>query len=164
MTAAPAQNGPAMSDWMTVRPEWIDFNGHLNMAYYNVLFDNGIDDIYRLIGFGADYARTRGMTTYVADFRVRYLRELHEGDRVRCAFYLLDHDSKRFHCFQELYHEDGWMAATAEGLTLHVDMTGPRVAPMPADIAANVALMQAAHDLLPRPHGVGLPIGIPRKT
>ncbi|HEY9039911.1 MAG TPA: thioesterase family protein [Roseovarius sp.] len=163
MTDAAIQDGPAMSDWMTVRPEWIDFNGHLNMAYYNVLFDNGIDDIYRLIGFGANYARTRGMTTYVADFRVRYLRELHEGDRVRCAFYLLDHDAKRFHCFQQLYHEDGWMAATAEGLTLHVDMAGPRVAPMPADIAANVAAMQAAHDLLPRPHGVGLPIGIPRK-
>ena len=163
MTGAPIQNGPALSSWMTVRPEWIDFNGHLNMAYYNVLFDEGIDDIYRLIGFGADYARTRQMTTYVADFRVRYLRELHEGDRVRCSIMLLDHDEKRFHSFQQLYHQDGWLAATAEALTLHVDMTGPRVAPMPDDIAASVAAMQAAHDLLPRPEGMGLPIGIPRK-
>ncbi len=158
-----ARPGPAWSDWMTVRPEWIDFNGHLNMAYYSVLFDEGVDDVYREIGFGPDYARTRGMTTYVADFRVRYLRELHEGDLVRCALYLLDHDSKRFHFFEELYHEDGWLAATAEGVTLHVDMSGPRVVPMPDDIARRVAAMKATHARLPRPEGVGLPIGIPRK-
>ncbi len=159
-----AQNSPALSGWMTVRPEWIDFNGHLNMAYYNVLFDEGIDEVYRLIGFGADYARTRGMTTYVADFRVRYLRELHEGDRVRCSVQLLDHDAKRFHSFQQLWHEDGWVAATAEALVLHVDMSGPRVAPMPADIAARVAALQKVHDTLPIPEAVGLPMGIQRKA
>lgn len=159
-----SRGGPAMSDWMTVLPEWIDFNGHLNMAYYNVLFDEGIDHIYRDIGFGAEYARTRQMTTYMADFRVRYLRELHEGDRVRTAFYLLDHDEKRFHGFQQLFHEDGWLAATAEGLVLHVDMTGPRVAPIPPDIAARLEVMQTAHDKLPRPEGVGLPMGIRRKS
>ncbi|MFX0545728.1 thioesterase family protein [Roseovarius sp. S1116L3] len=157
-------DGPALSDWMVVKPEWIDFNGHLNMAYYNVLFDEGIDDVYRLMGFGADYAKTRGMTTYVADFRVRYLRELHEGDRVQCAVQLLAHDEKRFHSFQTLHHEDGWLAATAEALTLHVDMSGPRVAPMPEDIAKRVAALQAAHDKLPRPCGVGLPMGIPSKA
>ena len=157
------RDGPALSDRMTVRPEWIDFNGHLNMAYYNVLFDEGIDDIYRLLGFGADYARTRGMTTFVADFRVRYIRELKEGDTVRCSVQLLDHDEKRFHSYQELHHEDGWLAATAEALVLHVDLTGPRVAPMPPDIAERVAAMQAAHDKLPRPEAVGLPMGIPKK-
>ncbi|SEK39087.1 acyl-CoA thioester hydrolase [Roseovarius nanhaiticus] len=155
---------PALSDWMTVRPEWIDFNGHLNMAYYNVLFDEGVDDVYHLMGFGAEYARTRGMTTFVADFRVRYLRELHEGDRVQCSLQLLAHDEKRFHSWQELRHEDGWLAATAEGLTLHVDMSGPRVAPMPPDVKKQVAALQAAHDALPRPEGVGLPIGIPAKA
>ncbi|MFD0858526.1 thioesterase family protein [Roseovarius aquimarinus] len=156
--------GPALSDWMTVKPEWIDFNGHLNMAYYNVLFDEGIDDIYHLMGFGANYAKTRGMTTFVADFRVRYLRELHEGDRVQCSVQLLAHDEKRFHSYQELRHEDGWLAATAESLVLHIDMSGPKVAPMPPDIAERIAALQAAHDKLPRPEAVGLPMGIPGKT
>ena len=32
-----------------------------------------------------------------------------------------------FHTFQELYHEDGWISATGEGLTLHVDLTGPKI-------------------------------------
>lgn len=152
----------ALSNWMTVDPAWIDFNGHLNMAYYNVLFDEGVDDIYHLMGFGAHYASTRGLTTFVADFRVRYLRELHAGDRVRCAFTLLGHDEKRFQTFQQLYHEDGWLAATAEGVTLHIDMSGPRVAPMPEDIAAKVAALQAAHDALPRPEGAGAPFGLHR--
>ena len=55
MTDTPS--GQAMSAWITVRPEWIDFNGHMNTAYYNILFDEGIIDIYRFIGFGPTYAR-----------------------------------------------------------------------------------------------------------
>lgn len=156
-------SAPVLSCWMTVKPEWIDYNGHLNMAYYNVLFDQGSDGAFRELGIGPDYVRTRGMTTFMADFRVRYLRELNEGDRVRCAYTLLDHDDKSIHGFAQLYHEDGWLSATGEGLALHIDMSGPRVAPMPDDIATAVALMQADHDTLPRPEGVGLPIGIRRR-
>jgi acyl-CoA thioester hydrolase len=79
------------------------------------------------------------------------------------TFHLLDHDTKRFHSFQELYHEDGWLAATGEGLTLHVDLGGPRVAPMPEDVQARVAAMAQAHASLPTPEGVGRRIGISRK-
>jgi len=82
---------------------------------------------------------------------------------VRSSFHLIDHDEKRFHSFQQLYHEDGWLAATGEGLTLHVDLSGPRVAPMPADIRARVEKMAQAHAALPRPDGLGRKIGIRRK-
>ncbi|MEB8385944.1 thioesterase family protein [Rhodobacteraceae bacterium KMM 6894] len=153
-----------MSDLMDIQPGWIDYNGHLNMAYYTVLFDQAADQVYPLLGFGADYAATRKLTTYVAEFHVRYLRELHLGDRVRSAFYMIAHDEKRFHSFQQLYHEDGWLAATGEGLTLHVDMTGPKVVPMPAEIEARIATMQAAHATLPRPDGIGRTIGIHPKV
>ncbi len=154
-------NEPFLSEPMEIEPGWIDFNGHLNMAYYTVLFDRGADQVYQLIGFGPDYAERRKLTTYTAEFHIRYLRELHLGDRVRVSFHLLAHDEKRFHGFQNLYHEDGWLAATAEGLTLHVDMTGPKVVPMPADILDSMGRMQAAHDTLPRPEGIGRRIGIP---
>jgi acyl-CoA thioester hydrolase len=43
---------PFRSSIMTVKPEWIDYNGHLNMAYYNVLFDHGADEVYEDLGFG----------------------------------------------------------------------------------------------------------------
>jgi acyl-CoA thioester hydrolase len=131
------------------------------MAYYNVLFDNAVDELYPDIGFGPDYQKT-GCTTYIAEFHVCYLRELHAGDRVNVTFQLIDFDTKRFHSYQELYHEDGWLAATAEGLTLHVDQSGPRVAPMPRHILDKLAAMQAAQADLPRPDRVGRSIRIRR--
>ena len=152
------------SSMMSVSPEWIDFNGHMNMAYYNVLFDRCADEVYPQLGFGPDYAATRKLTTYTAEFHVCYVRELHVNNRVSCTFQMIDYDEKRFHCYQELYHEDGWLAATAEALTLHIDMTGPRVTPMPADVAEKVAAMHTAHAALPRPDRVGRSIGIRRKT
>ncbi len=153
---------PFRSSEMKVLPEWIDFNGHLNMAYYNVLFDQGVDQAYGEIGLGPEYQRT-GCTTYVAEFHVCYLRELHEGDRVYTTFQLLDHDEKRFHSFQELWHVDGWLAATAEGLTLHVDQSGPRVAPMPQLILTRLEEMRRIHAQLPKPAQAGRSIGIRRK-
>ena len=42
---------------MTVEPAWIDYNGHLNMAYYNVLFDRAVDEVFELLGCGADYVK-----------------------------------------------------------------------------------------------------------
>lgn len=152
------------SDPMPVEPGWLDYNGHMNMAYYAVLFDRGADAAYPLLGIGPEYRATRGFTTYTAEFHICYLRELHLGDRVRCSFRLLDYDTKRFHTYQELWHDDGWCAATAEGLALHIDTAGPRVTPFPADVAAKLAAMQAAQAALPAPDRVGRRIGIPRSA
>ncbi|MDD9721258.1 thioesterase family protein [Sulfitobacter sp. PR48] len=154
-------NAPFRSSLMTVKPEWIDFNGHLNMAYYSVLFDQAVDEVYGQLGFGPDYQKT-GCTTYVAEFHICYLRELHEGDRVNAAFHLIDFDEKRFHSYQELYHEDGWLAATAEGLTLHVDQSGPRVAPMPQNIRDALEAFKARQGALPPEARVGRRIGLKR--
>ncbi|MCR8826406.1 thioesterase family protein [Pseudosulfitobacter koreensis] len=148
---------------MAVRPEWIDYNGHLNMAYYSVLMDHSVDDLYPQFGFGLDYLKTTGCTTYVAEFHICYVRELHEGDQVYATVQLLDFDEKRFHLYQELWHSDGWLAATGEGLTLHVDQSGPRVAPMPETILTNLRQMHAAHRTLPWPERAGRRIGIARK-
>jgi acyl-CoA thioester hydrolase len=153
---------PFLSSEMTVLPEWIDYNGHLNMAYYNVLFDRGADEVFAEMGFGPDYAATRKMTTYSADFRLRYLREVHEGDKVRVGFQLLDSTDKSFHFCQWLIHSDGWLSATGEGVGLHVDMSGPRVAPFPEDVAAKVAAMLDQHRSFAIPDFVGLPMGVRR--
>ncbi|WP_296765194.1 thioesterase family protein [Sediminimonas sp.] len=154
---------PFTSSVMEVQKDWIDYNGHMNMAYYNVLFDHCADEAYEALGLGPRYAETRRMTTYTAEFHICYLRELHLGDKVRSTFQLLDHDEKRFHTFQELWHEDGWLAATGESLTLHIDMAGPRVAPFPPDIHEAVAAMMHDHAALPRPERAGRAIGIKRK-
>ena len=152
---------PHRSRLMTVEPQWIDHNGHLNMAYYNVLFDRGADDLFASFGITPDYLTTRGLTTFSAEFHVCYLRELKEGDPVYVTSQLLDLDEKRFHFFQELYHADGWLSATGEGLGLHIDMSGPKVAPMPEDVFAKIGALWAEHRRLPRPERAGRRIGIP---
>jgi acyl-CoA thioester hydrolase len=155
---------PLMSREMSVEKEWIDYNGHMNMAYYNVLFDRGSDEAFDALGVGAAYARERRLTTYTAEIHVCYVRELHLADPVRVSFQLIDHDEKRLHHYAEIRHAEGWLAATSEVLTLHVDMAGPKVSPFPPDIKARIEAMQAAHASLPRPERIGRSIGIRRKS
>ncbi len=155
---------PFVSSMMEIEKGWIDYNGHLNMAYYNVLFDRCTDQAFALLGIGPDYVGKRRLTTYTAEVHVCYVRELHLGHEVNSTFHLLDHDEKRMHFFQELRHSDGWLAATSEVLTLHIDMDGPKVCSFPPDVKAQLERMQAAHAVLPRPERAGRSIGIRRKT
>src|SRR6202451_4235649 len=106
---------PFVSSVMRVEPGWIDYNGHLNMAYYNVLFDRAVDEVYEVLGLGLDYLKTKQHSTFTAEVHVRYLRELNAGDPVRVTFQLLDLDAKRLHYFEELHHaEENWLSDTSE--------------------------------------------------
>ena len=156
---------PFVSSLMRVEPQWIDYNGHLNMAYYNVLFDRAVDEAYELIGIGLDYLKTQGHSTFTAEAHVRYLRELKEGDPVRVTFQLLDYDAKRIHYFEQLLHaEEGWLSATSENMTLHVDMAEKKVTPFPDSILRTLERMKAVHAGLPKPEGAGRGIKMPGKS
>ncbi len=154
--AKPAAAAPFVSSVMRVEPGWIDYNGHLNMAYYNVLFDRAVDEVYEVLGLGLDYLKTTQHSTFTAEVHVRYLRELNAGDPVRVTFQLLDFDLKRLHYFEQLLHaEQGWLSATSENMALHVDMAARKTAPFPPDVVARLERMKAAHAALPVPEGVG---------
>jgi len=141
---------------MRVEPGWIDYNGHLNMAYYNVLFDRAVDEAFELLGCGLDYVRTRRHSCFTAEVHVRYLRELHAGDAVRVTFQLLDYDAKRMHYFEQLFHAaEGWVSATSENMSLHVDMAAGKTVAFPHEIACHLARMRASHAHLPRPEAAG---------
>lgn len=156
---------PFVSSVMRVEDHWIDYNGHLNMAYYNVLFDRAVDEAYELIGIGADYVSDRNNSLYTAEVHLRYLRELHAGDLVRVTFQLLHFDRKRLHTFEQLFHaEEGWVAATSENMSLHVDMAVRKAAPFPAEVARRLAEMRASHARLPRPEAAGRRIAMPAKN
>jgi acyl-CoA thioester hydrolase len=147
---------PFVSSVMRVEPGWIDYNGHLNMAYYNVLFDRAVDEVYELLGCGATYLKESKHSFFTAEVHVRYLRELHAGDPVRVTVQMLDFDARRLHYFEALFHADeGWLSATSENMALHVDMTAKKAAPVPNVIAASLGRMKAAHAKLPLPDGAG---------
>ncbi len=152
---------PFTSSVMRVEPGWIDYNGHLNMAYYNVLFDRAVDEVYEVLGLGLDYVKATHRSTFTAEVHVRYLRELLVDAPVRVTFRLLDFDAKRMHYFEELFHAgEGWLSATSENMALNVDLAVKKTAPFPDSVMARLAQMKAAHDRLPLPDGVGRRIGM----
>src|SRR5215467_8092586 len=158
---APLFFAPFVSSVMRVEPQWIDYNGHLNMAYYNVLFDRAVDETYDLIGVGAEYVATRRQSVFTAEVHVRFLRELHAGDPVRVTFQLLDYDAKRLNYFEQLFHaQGGWVSATSENLSLHVDMTSHKTRAFPREVIAPLADMKASHALLPIAEAAGCRIGM----
>jgi acyl-CoA thioester hydrolase len=160
----PAIPAPFVSSLMRVEPQWIDYNGHLNVAYYNVLFDRAVDEVYELIGLGPDYLKQNGHSTMVAESHVRYLREVNEADPLRITVQLLDYDAKRFHLFEQLVHAtENWVSATCETMTLHVDMTAKKVAPFPDSVLKLIERLKVAHADLPRPEGAGRSVTMPKK-
>ncbi len=132
---------------MRIEPPWIDYNGHLNVAYYNVLFDRAVDEVYELLGIGPGLSQTAPST------RPSWPKPMcaicancSESDPVRVTIQLLDYDAKRIHLFEKLLHaEEGWVSATSENMTLHVDMTAKKVAPFPGSVLRSLAAMKAAH-------------------
>jgi acyl-CoA thioester hydrolase len=148
----------------TVESAWIDYNGHMNMAYYNLAFDRALDYVYDLLGIGAEYLRSCGASCFTAEIHVSYLQELLEGDPIRVTFQLLDWDTKCLHFFQHMYHgKNGYLAATSEQLALHTDMTTRRTAAFPETVQLRLAELMAAQSALPRPNQAGRTIGIRRK-
>ncbi len=79
---------PFRSSVMQIEPQWIDYNGHLNMAYYNVMFDRAIDELWFQLGIGPGYMKERHGSTFTAECHVRYLREIHLGDPVQVSILL----------------------------------------------------------------------------
>lgn len=146
-----------------VRKDWIDYNGHLNMAYYNVIFDHGVDHFYDLLNVGAAYASSGAGSCFTLEVHLHYVQELKLGDEVEVRLQLLDFDHKRLHFYQEMYHcTDGYLAATSEQIALHVDMTSRRSAPFPTAVTAKLRDVLAAHQVLQRSDRIGHIIGIRR--
>jgi acyl-CoA thioester hydrolase len=153
---------PFLSSVLQIEPQWIDYNGHLNMAYYNVMFDRAIDELWLGLGIGPDYKKARNNSTFTAECHVRYLREIHLGDPVQVSIYLLAADDKRLHIFEELRHAgEGWLSATSETMILHVDMGLRKTAPFPPDIRTTIEAVAKAHAMVPRPEGIGRQIAMP---
>ena len=157
-----SRSAPFLSSVMRIEPQWIDYNGHLNMAYYNVMFDRAIDELWLRLGVGPAYMRERHGSTFTAECHVRYLREIHLGDPVQISVLLVAADEKRLHTFEEMRHaKKGWLSATSENMTMHIDMTARKVAPFPPDIYARILAAENAHAALPRPEGLGRKVGMP---
>ncbi|WP_029003486.1 thioesterase family protein [Azorhizobium doebereinerae] len=152
---------PFVSSTMAVERDWTDYNGHLNVAYYSLMFDRAFDEALALLGFGPHALARRNTSFFTVETHTRYLRELATGVPVRVTLRLVDYDDKRLHLFESLHHgTEGWVAATTEQIALHVDLDSRRARTMPDDVLERIAAMRAAHATLPPPDGIGRSVGM----
>jgi acyl-CoA thioester hydrolase len=145
-----------------VLPEWIDLNGHMNLAYYTVLFDYATDLLFETVGIGRSYKDTTGHGTFVVETHNLYEQELLVGEQVRVVTQILGADEKRVHLAHEMVRlPDGRRAAVQELMFLSIDLGRRRVVPFLPDARKKLLDATAAHATLPQPAWIGRRIAMP---
>ena len=145
-----------------IRPEWLDGNGHMNVAYYTLVFDHGTDAFLDAIDLGFAYRDRTGKSTFAVEAHVTHQNEIGVGEEVLVTTQLLGHDAKRLHYFHVMHRSaDGLKLATLEQMSLHVNLATRRVEPMPEDALKLLERMAQAHARLPSPPEKGRVIAMP---
>ncbi len=162
-----AASGPAPLEIHRSRvlPEWIDYNGHLNVAYYVLAFDEALDVFLDSIGLDAAQRDASGQSIFALEMHLTYLREVTEGEPLRFTLQLLDYDAKRLHYLLRMFHgTEGVHLASCESICSYVDMTARRTAEMPPELLARIRDLAQAHAALSWPDEVGHRIAVPRRA
>ena len=112
-----------------IKKEWTDYNNHMNMAYYVLVFDQIWELILEKFKMGEQSAKTTNMSTMVVETHTTYNNEVKEGDEVEINLTFLDHDKKRLHFKMEMIEKSSKkLAATLEMLSLYIDLNQRKVA------------------------------------
>ena len=112
-----------------IKSEWTDYNNHLNMAYYVLIFDVAWEVMLKKFNMGEQSAKTSGMSTMVVETNTTYDSEIKEGDEVEILLTFFDHDKKRLHFRLEMIEKKSKkLSSTIEMLSLHVDLNKRKVA------------------------------------
>jgi len=141
-----------------VRPEWLDYNGHLNDSSYAVVLTLAHELLLEHLGLSAAYRESHQASMFTVELHLRYVAEVTAGQTLTAETIVVEADHKRLRLHSELY-ADGVLAATGECLYLHVDTAAGRTAPLPEDRKARVDALRDAHTGLPRPAHLGLGVG-----
>jgi acyl-CoA thioester hydrolase len=145
----------------TVRADWIDYNGHMNVAYYVLVFDHATDALFESLGLGAAYRHATDLTLFAVESHILYEREVGLGDLLRVESRVLGVDGKRLHFGHEMFHAgEGWRAATIELMAVHVDLGTRRTSPFPPDRRQVLDRAAMAHARLPPADWVGRRISL----
>jgi acyl-CoA thioester hydrolase len=149
-----------------VEHAWVDYNGHLNDAYYLVIFSYATDALMGMIGLDHAGRKALGHTMYTLEVHLNYVQEVHEGVDVEVRTQILGADAKRVHVFNTLHRQvDGTLLATNEQMLTNIDVsnveTGPKTAPFAPPVAALLLPLAQAHASLPRPANAGRSITLP---
>ena len=108
--------------------DWTDYNGHMNLSYYILVFDMGAEVILSKFKMGEHSAKTTKKSTMVVETHTTYNSEVKEGDEVDVFLSHFDHDNKRLHYKLEMYDKNkNVLSATTEVLSLYIDLNVRKV-------------------------------------
>ncbi|HEX9770985.1 MAG TPA: thioesterase family protein [Kiloniellales bacterium] len=148
----------------TVDPGACDYNGHMNVGYYLLAFENAARAFFRYVGLSQAYRERTNHALFVSETHLTFEREVRAGDPLRFATQLLGATAKAIDVMHFMYHADsGQLSATNEVMYLHVDLEGRRIVPFPAEARAHLRRIEAAHAHLPRPPQAGRRIALRRR-
>ena len=146
-----------------VRPEWIDYNGHMNVAYYVLAFDRATDVLFDRLGLGHGHRQTTNHGFFVVEAHVTYGREVLEGDPLRFDCRLVEVGERKLRYFLEMFHaEKDYRAATIEFLGLNIDLASRRSAPFAPAVRQRLEAAVAQDGVGALPAEIGRAVGQPR--
>ncbi len=115
-----------------VKPEWLDYNGHMNLAYYVLAFDYATDEYYKKIGIAESYIKTDKCSMFTLEIDVTYQQELLLGEEFYIRTWLKEYNTKLVHYLHQMYHaSNDELVATNECMAVHVDMQSRRSTAFP---------------------------------
>ena len=103
----------------TILPKWIDYNGHMQDAYYGLVFSQAVDALQDEVGFDQFYRQKTGCTIYLVEEHKFFLKEVKEGAKVNVKIRVLDVSEKVFHIYAVMTSE-GHDVAISEMVQMHV--------------------------------------------
>lgn len=153
----------ALRTWSgPVRPEWVDYNGHLRDAYYLLIFSFATDALMDRIGLDEAGRRATGHSIFTLESHINYLLEVKQDTQVEVRTQILGCDAKRLQVYHGLYLAGAQdLLAANEQMLLNVDMSGPRAAAFAPAVLPAVQALAAAHRAMPRPKYAGRAIALP---
>ncbi len=154
------QSGPTRVLATQVRPEWIDYNGHMTESRYLQVFGDASDALFVRLGADAAY-RATGRSFFTVETHITHQLELNVSESLYVTTQILEFDARRLHIFHRMHRaHDAALVATAEHMQLHVDSNAKRTAPMGPEVQAQVERLAAAHATLSPPPERGRSIGL----
>ena len=154
-------SSPIKTSVQTVKPEWCDYNGHMNVAYYTLAFENAAFEAQEVIDFGERYVKEDEKSIFTTKATYSFLQEMNQGETLYIDYWIIDYAPKLIHVLMEMYHaEKGFMAAHTEQMMVNIDMRERRsgvIADEKLEMLDQYKIGSQSHEF---PKGIGEVIGI----
>jgi len=143
--------------------EWIDYNGHLNDAYYLVIFTKATDRLQDYLGLTLEHIKSTGETLFTVESHLAYIQEIGLGKTVTITTQVLETDNKRIRIFHRMFNDDNELLATVEMLFLCYNLLAKKVTNFSDMMMQSLAKIEADQVQAPWPDSAGKGIALKRK-